>query len=302
MGMKTDSSKQVEKVRDIFNGMSDEYDNLKDLWYRHSFGFIDQTLVREFCLNSHKVPKPLSLDIGCGTGIQSVRLASLGYKVIGMDIAENLLQIARIKLRNAGFGDAYFIRGNAESLPFPNASAEAINCCGPVLSFVPDWKRALREMARCLKPGGKLLLEIEGRWNFDLVWEIVNAIGFNFLGYDQSLKASLGHLFHPWHKGYSTQYSFRLESGESVSMPLKLFTSKEIRKAMKSRGLFVDKSWGLHGITNIIPSTILHKPDPGRFAKAFFPILSSLEMRMNHLRPLRSFGCSLLVCAHKGMV
>jgi len=302
MGMKTDSRKQVEKVRNIFNEMSDEYDNLKDLWYRHSFGFIDQTLVRELCLNSRKEPKPLSLDIGCGTGIQSVRLASLGYKVIGMDIAENLLQIARIKLQNAGFRDAYFIEGNAEFLPFPNACAEAINCCGPVLSFIPDWKRALREMSRCLKPGGKLLLEIEGRWNFDLVWELVNAIGFNFLGYDQSLKASLDHLFHPWHEGYSTHYSFKLESGESVSMPLKIFTAKEIKNAMKSCELFPYKSWGLHGITNIIPSTTLHKPDPGLFPRAFFPLLSSLEKRINHLWPLRSFGCSLLLCAYKGGV
>ena len=299
MVMKTDSNKQVETVRDIFNGMSDEYDNLKDLWYRHTFGFIDQALVREFSLDSRKDPKPLSLDIGCGTGIQSVRLASLGYKIIGMDIAKNLIEIAGSKLRSAGFPDACFILGNAESLPFADACADAINCCGPALSFVPDWKRALREMSRCLKPGGKLLLEIEGRWNLDLFWEIVNAVGFNFLGYDQSLMASLGHLFYPWHKGYSTHYSFRLESGESVSMPLKLFTAREIRKAMKICGLVVDKSWGLHGITNIIPSTILHKPDPGLFTRAFFPILSSLERRLNQLWPLRSFGCSLLLCAHK---
>jgi len=297
--MKTDSNKQVEKVRDIFNEMSNEYDNLKDVWYRHSFGFIDQILVREFSLDSDKNPKPLALDIGCGTGIQSLRLAALGYKVIGMDIAENLLQIARAKLRNANFPDACFIRGNAEFLPFPDACAEAINCCGPALSFVPDWKRALREMARCLKPGGKLLLEIEGRWNFDLVWEIVNAIGFNFLGYDQSLKASLGNLFHPWHKGYSTHYSFHLESGESVSMPLKLFTGREIRKAMNICQLVSDKRWGLHGMTNIIPSTILHKPNPGHFTRGFFSILSSVERRVNHLWPFKSFGCSLLLCAHK---
>lgn len=294
------SPSQVDKVRDIFNEMADEYDNLNDLWYRHTFAFIDKVLCEQFSLEGNSSSeKPVALDVGCGTGIQSLRLAQLGYKVIGVDIADELLIKAERKLKNAGYKDAEFHITNAESLPFSDSVADCINCCGPTLSFVPDWRKALAEVGRCLKPKGKFLLEVEGKWNPDMLWEIINALGFNFLGYDESLATSLGHLLPPWRIGHSINYSFRLESGETVSMPLRLFTPSELSRELKEWGLIEDRRWGLHVITNVFPSTVLHKPDPGKFTREVFRFLSSVEGRVNHVWPFNAFSCSMIVSAHR---
>jgi len=290
---------QVEQVKIIFNQMVEEYDHLRDLWYSYTFGNIDKILLSEFRITSVHGNKPLALDIGCGTGIQSLRLATLGYKVIGIDIADKLLKLAKVKLSKAGYHDAEFIIGDAQFLPFEDEIASAINCCGPTLSFIPNWRKALSEIARCLKPGGKLLLEVEGKWNLDLFWEIINALMFNLFKYDEPLTSAISHLLPPWDIGHTITYSFKTESGESILMPLKLFATKELKRELEKVGLIIDKQWGLHVLTNLIPSTILHESNYGKLRKRVFNALAYIEQHVNMVWPFNAFGCSLLVLAHK---
>ena len=289
---------QVKNVKEIFNDMASEYDDIFDLWYSYTFGNIKSVLKNEFQLPSKVDDKPIALDVGCGTGIQSITLASMGYRVFGIDIADELLHKAKVKLLKAGYHDANFSIADADSLPFRDNIADCVNCCGPTLSFVPDWRKALKEMARCLKPGGKLLLEVEGKWSPDLIWEILNALGGNFLGYDESLSVALGHLLPPWNIGHTLKYSFKMESRE-VIMPLKLFTSKELEKELRSVGLIRKEQRGLHLFTNIVPSTILHNQKHGRALKTVFKIASFLERHTYSSYPFNCLGNSILVVAIK---
>jgi len=293
------SVSQVKTVKRIFNEMVGEYDRLLDLWYRYLYDNIDHILLKEFQFSRKMENKPLALDVGCGTGIQSLRLASMGYGVIGIDIADTLLRRAKIKLSQAGYDDAQFCIADAQSLPFKDQMADCMNCCGATLSFVPKWRKALSEMARCLKLDGKLLLEVEGKWNLDLFWEIINAAGFNFLGYDEPLSIALSHLLQPWNNGPMITYSFKTETGKSVSMRLKLFTTDELKQELQSVGVVQNKLWGLHVLTNLIPSTILHKSNPGKLLRVTFGALAFLEKRVYSYWPFHSLGCSLLVLAHK---
>ncbi|MDR2835506.1 MAG: class I SAM-dependent methyltransferase [Bacteroidales bacterium] len=289
---------QTEKVKQIFNEMSDEYDNLNDLYYSYTFSQIDKTLINYFQIDDTQSNKPLALDVGCGTGIQSLRLAKLGYKVIGIDISENLVNIAKQKLKNSGIDDAEFYLINAESIPFEDNFFDVVNCCGPTLPFIEKWQQTLSEISRVLKPNGKFLLEVEGKWNFDIFWEVFNSIFFNILGYDESLKETLKH-FKNIRKGHHIDYSFKLESGETVSMPLRLYTASEIRKNLYANNFIIKKRFGLHSITNIFPSTILHNANPNKFVKICFKILSSIEKKINSIYPFRSFACSLLIYSQK---
>jgi ubiquinone/menaquinone biosynthesis C-methylase UbiE len=298
-----DDRAQVKIVRHIFNDMVDEYDDLTDLWYSYTFGEIDRVLLEEFEQPNISGLNPIAIDVGCGTGLQSIRLASLGYKVIGFDIADKLIEKARNKVQQARsrheFLDVDLLIADAEALPFADSVADCINCCGPTLSFVPDWRQALSEISRCLKPGGRLLLEVEGKWNFDMFWEIINGLCFNIFEYDESLREALRHIRPPWNVGHEIDYSFKLENDESVIMPLRLFTASELEKELKNVGLVQTKRWGLHSLTNVIPSTVLHKAYPSPMLKKIFSILSSIERRFNQTQPFNAFGCSLLMIAQK---
>ncbi|MGA9387769.1 MAG: class I SAM-dependent methyltransferase [Candidatus Bathyarchaeia archaeon] len=299
MSKTSEKSCQEKNVKRIFNEMAGEYDHLLDLWYNYTFGNIDDVLKGEFRLNPSYGKKPIAIDVGCGTGIQSLRLASLGYRVVGIDIADVLVQMAKSKLVTAGYQDAEFSIADAQSLPFEDNIASCVNCCGPTLSFVPDWPKALSEIARCLQPNGKVLLEVEGKWNLDLFWEIVNALGHDFLGYDEKLSTALSHLLPPWNVGHTMNYSFKLETDESVIMPLKLFAPSELNKELRKVGLVEDKKWGLHVLTNLVPSTVLHRSNPSALLRFAFTALASVEKHVYASFPFNSLGNSILIVAHK---
>ena len=98
------------------------------------------------------------LDVGSGAGLDSLIAAKMvgpNGQVVGVDMTSAMLQIARKSATEAGLGNVDFRKGLAESLPVPDRWADVIISNG-VLNLVPDKLAALQEMARVLKPTGRL--------------------------------------------------------------------------------------------------------------------------------------------------
>lgn len=91
------------------------------------------------------------LEIGCGVGVDSIRLARCGFQVTAIDLTESALTVARrfAELRGVAIE---FRLGNAEALEFEDASFDAAYSFG-VLHHTPDIERAVSELRRVLKPG-----------------------------------------------------------------------------------------------------------------------------------------------------
>lgn len=98
------------------------------------------------------------VDIGCGAGIDSLvaakKVGSEG-KVIGVDMTYAMLNKARNAGEEAGFKQAEFKKGYAESLPVEDGWADVVISNG-VINLTPDKKATFREIARILKPNGRL--------------------------------------------------------------------------------------------------------------------------------------------------
>ncbi len=92
------------------------------------------------------------LDVACGTGDMAVSLVERGCTVTGIDLSEEMLSIARQKAPMVTFMIA-----DAEHLPFPDASFDAVTCAFGVRNFV-HLEQGLNEMLRVLKPGGQLVI------------------------------------------------------------------------------------------------------------------------------------------------
>lgn len=92
------------------------------------------------------------LDVACGTGDMMVRLAEQGCTVTGVDISEEMLEVARLKAKGARFMVA-----DAEHLPFEDNSFDTVTCAFGVRNFV-HLEKGLSEMMRVLKPGGKMVI------------------------------------------------------------------------------------------------------------------------------------------------
>jgi arsenite methyltransferase len=98
------------------------------------------------------------VDIGCGAGMDLLlaarRVGSSG-RAIGIDMTAEMRDLARSAAAAADLRHVEVMEGDAISLPLPDASADVIISNG-VLNLVPEKEKAFREIARVLRPGGRL--------------------------------------------------------------------------------------------------------------------------------------------------
>jgi len=118
-------------------------------------------------------PSPGSrlLDVGTGAGV--VALQARAYvgpqgQVTGSDVARSMVSQARQAAAERGITGATFCQMDAERLDFPDAFFDAVTCAFSLFQF-PDMNRALAEMWRVLKPGGRLGLSNWGLGYFSPV-------------------------------------------------------------------------------------------------------------------------------------
>ncbi|MGI8521850.1 MAG: class I SAM-dependent methyltransferase [Nocardioides sp.] len=90
------------------------------------------------------------LDLACGTGNAALVAAALGARVIGVDAAPRLLEVARMRAQTFGV-DLEVREGDLLALPVADASADVVLSVFGVI-FAADPARALREVARVLRP------------------------------------------------------------------------------------------------------------------------------------------------------
>jgi len=99
------------------------------------------------------------LDIGCGGPAFLVRrFLEGGGEVTGLDVSGRSLSVARAHLRAMGMSGS-LCQGSAEELPFPESSFDLATSSG-VLHHTPDTPRAIREVFRVLRPGGRTIISL----------------------------------------------------------------------------------------------------------------------------------------------
>jgi SAM-dependent methyltransferase len=102
-------------------------------------------------------PGEVVLDLGSGGGIDVIltarRVGPTG-KAYGLDMTDEMLEVARENQRKAGVENIEFLKGEIENIPLPDGSVDVVisNC---VINLSPDKPRVLREAFRVLKPGGR---------------------------------------------------------------------------------------------------------------------------------------------------
>jgi ubiquinone/menaquinone biosynthesis C-methylase UbiE len=98
------------------------------------------------------------LDLGSGAGadvlISARRVAPSG-RAIGLDMTDEMLELARANAREAGVENVEFVKGYIEEIPLPDESVDVVisNC---VINLSADKGMVIREVARVLRPGGRL--------------------------------------------------------------------------------------------------------------------------------------------------
>jgi ubiquinone/menaquinone biosynthesis C-methylase UbiE len=133
------------------------------------------------------------LDVCCGSGASALPAAEAvgpGGLVIGVDLAEKLLQLARAKATQRGLTNVEFQTGDLTNLRFADGAFDAVVCVFGIF-FVPDMESALRELRRVLRPGGRMAITTWG----PRLFEPLNTPFWNSV---RSVRPDLYKGFNPW--------------------------------------------------------------------------------------------------------
>ncbi|MGA8111155.1 MAG: class I SAM-dependent methyltransferase [Acidobacteriaceae bacterium] len=142
--------------------------------------------MREFQELAERVARELPnggtvLEVAPGPGYFCIELAKLGpYAVRGVDLSHSMVEIARKKAAAAGV-EVEFQQGNSSNLPFPQATFDYLVCRAAFKNFAQPVK-ALEEMERVLKPGGRaLLIDLRRDVSPAVVSQAVDRMGLGLL-------------------------------------------------------------------------------------------------------------------------
>ena len=168
-----------------YNAAADFYDaSPLSFWDYFGHRTIEQLALR---------PRSQVLDVCCGAGgsaLPAAELVGSEGKVIGVDIAQALLELARTKAAQRNLTNIEFELGDMLILRFPGDSFDAVVCVFGIF-FVPDMEIAVRELWRCVRPGGQLAVTTWGP-NF---FEPANSAFWHSI---KGVRPDLHKSFNPW--------------------------------------------------------------------------------------------------------
>jgi ubiquinone/menaquinone biosynthesis C-methylase UbiE len=178
-----DEAKQ--KAASTYDAASDFYDHpVNTFWERYGRRSVERLALAQ----GARV-----LDVCCGSGASALPAAEVvgpSGSVLGVDLAENLLALARRKAESRGLSNVTFRVGDMLDLRLPPESFDAVICVFGIF-FVPDMGHAARELWSFVRPGGQLAVTTWGPRFF----EPVNATFWNSVG---ALRPELSRRFNPW--------------------------------------------------------------------------------------------------------
>ena len=139
----------------ISNADRDYFDRIASRWDEVRRGFFGES-VREKALNLAGVQKgEVAADVGAGSGFITEGLLARGLKVIAVDQSEAMLDIIRKKVTSTGWLDCR--QGTEKALPIDSRTVDYV-FANMYLHHVESPERAIAEMVRILKSGGKLIV------------------------------------------------------------------------------------------------------------------------------------------------
>jgi ubiquinone/menaquinone biosynthesis C-methylase UbiE len=149
------------KAAAAYNAAADHFDDeALGLWAKYGGRTVERLALQ---------PGATVLDVGCGTGASALPAAEqVGPKgkVIAVDLADRLLEIARRKAASRKLENIEFRLGDMDNLGFPDQHFDAVICVFAIF-FVPDVAKQIRELWRMVRPNGQLAITTWG----PRVWE-----------------------------------------------------------------------------------------------------------------------------------
>ena len=215
------------------------------------------------------------LEIGCGLGTDGAQFAEAGADYTGVDLTEAAVELARRRFELFNLPGS-FQTADAENLSFPNASFDLVYSHG-VLHHTPETEKAIQEIHRVLRPGGRavVMLYHRGSYNYRVNISLLRRAGAQLLKWETGIKLvnkitgepleSLrehARLLKTERESYLKPDEFLSQNTDGAGNPLaRVYSRNEARELFKDfsavtlKTYFLNKRW-LPVIGNLLPRSL----------------------------------------------
>src|SRR5215213_9495147 len=139
---------ETERIRRLYDDRAATYDR--------SLGIVERIMLGEFRQAYGAMLRGETIEVGVGSGLNIPFYSPAVTRVVGVDLSGEMLRLARERasLLNIPFA---LVQADAEALPFPDAAFDTV-AISLALCTIPDPVRALRELGRVCRQGGRIVM------------------------------------------------------------------------------------------------------------------------------------------------
>ena len=215
------------------------------------------------------------LEIGCGLGTDGAQFAEAGADYTGVDLTEAAVELARKRFETFGVPGKFQI-ADAEQLQFDDNSFDLVYSHG-VLHHTPDTAKAIREVHRVLRPGGRAMVMLYHRdsYNYRINISMLRRAGAHLLRFESGVKLAHlltgepieslrehAHRLKTEKESYLAPDEFLSQNTDGAGNPLaRVYSRAEARELFKDfskvevRTYFLNKRW-LPLLRNVLPRSL----------------------------------------------
>jgi len=215
------------------------------------------------------------LEIGCGLGTDGAQFAEAGADYAGVDLTEAAVELARKRFETFGI-PGKFQTADAEQLQFEDNSFDLVYSHG-VLHHTPDTAKAIREVHRVLRPGGRAMVMLYHRdsYNYRINISMLRRAGAHLLRFDSGVKLAHlltgepieslrehAHRLKTEKESYLAPDEFLSQNTDGAGNPLaRVYSRADARELFKDfskvelRTYFLNKRW-LPLLGNVLPRSL----------------------------------------------
>lgn len=142
---------KANRSRELFDDWSEKYDR----WFTTPIGKLVKEYETELLLDMLQPSRNDSLlDVGCGTGVFSGDVLTVGSNVVGIDLSKPMISVAAERFSDQRFMS---VSGDMRYLPFTDGSFDKVYSM-TAIEFIENARKAVVELERVTKPGGTIVL------------------------------------------------------------------------------------------------------------------------------------------------
>jgi len=209
----TDASRIERELSRSYDIVAEVYDEKCDNPQMRYMRSLERQL-----LDAHITAGPV-LDVGCGTGVQTLYLAEKGYRVVAVDISPEMVRTARDKLHEADSScPASFVVASASDLPFAACTYSAVVSVFGPYSHVPRLQRAFDGLSRVVRADATIVMTVVNAHRAR--WWLGKSLRRQWRALRQALSSRESYIPFPL-------------NGRTVNLWIHYFTGRELKQAMQ---------------------------------------------------------------------